>query len=67
MFCKQYVVRLHVHLCNALQDVGGDEDWHLNVQAVGSSGPSRDLTPFKVMQQQQLRLHQQQQQQSYSA
>jgi hypothetical protein len=31
-----------------MQDVGGDEDWHLYVQAVDSSSPSKDLTPFKV-------------------
>lgn len=31
-----------------LQDVGGDEDWHLYAQAVDSSSLSRDLTPFKV-------------------
>ncbi|WIA36748.1 hypothetical protein OEZ86_008017 [Tetradesmus obliquus] len=30
-----------------LQDVGGDEDWHLYAQAVDSSSLSRDLTPFK--------------------
>jgi hypothetical protein len=35
-----------------LQDVGGDEDWHLYVQAVDSSSAARDLTPFKVGMQQ---------------
>jgi hypothetical protein len=46
----------HDNLCLvafwSLQDAGGDEDWHLYVQAVDSSSPSRDLTPFKVGMQQ---------------